>query len=303
MPILTINLDPRAPPPCPPPSHGQPHRTSCVCVCVYVVGWKVVSLQREVVQNADAAREARGLAAAQEAKLQDLLLALKVKEAMIDDQASLVLDIRAKLGAYEKENVALKRELDDVDTKLEECRAEIGDFEDQLSAKSEVEKELRALLNEIRFAGERDAVEQPDERFERMDQDTHAGIAGPLADRQTSGLSKEVTGSAKEVTWVGSLSSSTAANAAEHKEAAIGLSGPWATRRGECRRPECAAAVQRWCEEAAALRGSLEATKEAAQRTQIELLEAKTALVSRLLVAVNSPFVASLFCNPASKSK
>ena len=72
---------------------------------------------------------------------------LRIKDKMLDDQNALVLDLRDKLGSYDKQIKTLKRDVRETESFLEEAKADISDLEIQLKMKHEIEQNLNELIS------------------------------------------------------------------------------------------------------------------------------------------------------------
>ena len=78
-----------------------------------------------------------------------LLTELKVKDAMLEDQLSLLQDLRHKLGVYTTTNKQLQHDIYELNDLISDKNSEIAELEQQVSVKEEIEGNLNRLIRQL----------------------------------------------------------------------------------------------------------------------------------------------------------
>jgi hypothetical protein len=84
-----------------------------------------------------------------EARILELSLALKVKEVMLNDQAAIIINLRNKLTAKEKDLANARDWVSELEDRLRQGGEEVKDLEIELAGKQAIENELKDLLAEM----------------------------------------------------------------------------------------------------------------------------------------------------------
>ena len=84
-----------------------------------------------------------------------LLTELKVKDAMLEDQLSLLQDLRHKLGVYTAINKQLQHDIYELNDLIGDNNSEIAELEQQVLIKEEIEGNLNRLIRQLQEGNER----------------------------------------------------------------------------------------------------------------------------------------------------
>ena len=85
-----------------------------------------------------------------------LLTELKVKDAMLEDQLSLLQDLRHKLGVYTTTNKQLQHDIHELNDLIGDKNSEIAELEQQVLVKEEIEGNLNRLIRQLQGGNGRD---------------------------------------------------------------------------------------------------------------------------------------------------